>query len=282
MNQKISSKRIHIVAMAAGVVLVGAFFWSALSTLAFVGPAQSPPSGSGSVNSDAYNNVYIAGNLNVTGTIYSASNYTGLISAGNIASGQFGLNAGAPSNYYFPVNVGIATTSAAYPLTVNGTTSAAAYCISGANCITAWPSAPSAANPSALIGTSAVNGVASTFMRSDAAPTIDQTAAFSFSGLGNTTSTGNVSAASVDITSATTTAAIGGSSLVLGKCNTVNATITGATTTIGAVFVSPVTYPGASVLWSGYVSAANTVTVQECVTTSTTPTSSKFNVVYVY
>lgn len=38
----------------------------------------------------------------------------------------------------------------------------------------ALPSAPTGANPSSLIGTSAINGSASTFMRSDAAPAIDQ------------------------------------------------------------------------------------------------------------
>ena len=43
------------------------------------------------------------------------------------------------------------------------------------------------ANPTALIGLSAVNGTAQTAMRSDAAPTIDQTAAFAFTGLGATT-----------------------------------------------------------------------------------------------
>lgn len=37
-------------------------------------------------------------------------------------------------------NVGIGTTTPAFPLSVNGTTSASAYCISGANCITSWPS----------------------------------------------------------------------------------------------------------------------------------------------
>jgi hypothetical protein len=50
------------------------------------------------------------------------------------------------------------------------------------------------ANPTASIGTSAVNGSASTFMRSDGAPAINQAAAFSFSALGNTTSTGNIGA----------------------------------------------------------------------------------------
>ncbi len=42
------------------------------------------------------------------------------------------------------------------------------------------------ASPTASIGLTAVNGSAATFMRSDGAPTIDQTAAFAFSGLGAT------------------------------------------------------------------------------------------------
>lgn len=37
-------------------------------------------------------------------------------------------------------NIGIGTTTPTFPLTVNGTASASAYCFSGANCITSWPS----------------------------------------------------------------------------------------------------------------------------------------------
>lgn len=97
-------------------------------------------------------------------------------------------------------NVAIGTSvSSTYPLYVNGSTTASAYCIGGANCITAWPGGSSGANPTASIGTTAVNGSASTFMRSDAAPTINTAATFSFSALGNTTSTGNISAASMKI-----------------------------------------------------------------------------------
>lgn len=48
-------------------------------------------------------------------------------------------------------------------------------------------SVTSGANPTALVSLSAVNGSAATFMRSDGAPALDQTAAFSFTGLGNTT-----------------------------------------------------------------------------------------------
>lgn len=44
----------------------------------------------------------------------------------------------------------------------------------------------SPANPTASVGLTAVNGVAVTYMRSDAAPALDQTAAYAFSGLGAT------------------------------------------------------------------------------------------------
>lgn len=47
------------------------------------------------------------------------------------------------------------------------------------------------ANPTASVGLSAVNGSAVTAMRSDAAPALDQTAAYAFSGLGNTAITAN-------------------------------------------------------------------------------------------
>ena len=50
---------------------------------------------------------------------------------------------------------------------------------------------PVGANPTAVIGLAAVNGSALTFMRSDAAPTLDQTAAWVFSGLGATTISAN-------------------------------------------------------------------------------------------
>ena len=58
---------------------------------------------------------------------------------------------------------------------------------------------PTPANPSASVGTSATNGTANTYMRSDAAPAINQAATFTFSSLGNTTSTANISASSMKI-----------------------------------------------------------------------------------
>ncbi len=47
------------------------------------------------------------------------------------------------------------------------------------------------ANPTASVGLTAVNGSAVTFMRSDAAPPLDQTAAYAFTGLGATTISAN-------------------------------------------------------------------------------------------
>jgi hypothetical protein len=65
------------------------------------------------------------------------------------------------------------------------------------------------ANPSTSIGTSVVNGSASTFMRSDAAPTINTAATFSFSALGNTTSTANISAKTFTATGVSSTIELG-------------------------------------------------------------------------
>ena len=59
-----------------------------------------------------------------------------------------GLNQGGTPATYTPYeamtiqdngNVGIGTTSPAYPLSVNGQVNATSYCISAANCITSWP-----------------------------------------------------------------------------------------------------------------------------------------------
>lgn len=52
--------------------------------------------------------------------------------------------------------------------------------------VTGGPTAVTPASPSASVGLSAVNGSAATFLRSDGAPALDQTAAFAFTGLGTT------------------------------------------------------------------------------------------------
>lgn len=62
------------------------------------------------------------------------------------------------------------------------------------------------ANPTASVGLSAVNGTATTAMRSDAAPALDQTAAYAFSGLGATTiSQQGASASALTLTGGTVT-----------------------------------------------------------------------------
>lgn len=52
----------------------------------------------------------------------------------------------------------------------------------GAWAVPAYPTVPVGANPTASVGPAVVNGVAPTFMRSDAAPPIDLTAAYTWSG----------------------------------------------------------------------------------------------------
>ena len=469
MKQDPSLSKIHILAIAAGVLLVGVFFWSTFNTFAFVGPTANPPTGNGAVNSDASNNVYIGGNLNVTGTISSAGGLGGsAISAGNVSNGQFGSNVfggnysfpgslgvgtstfsgkltvdgvsggnislysgpsagnfsasgqsylngwgGTPAgniftsnnnnnvgavlgidesinpvgiygaaganaaggsaygfgadgysvaaagtvntveggwaeagnlgagtvtnmvalatgdmgntgggtvvyNYgievnpltsgtniyaiytnqpsstnsyayygddaarsFFGGNVGIGMDNSSFALAVAGSSTAAAYCISGANCITAWPAGSSGANPTGQVGTSAVNGSATTFMRSDGAPAINTAATFSFSALGNTTSTANISAATLNVTGGAQTGSSITAPTKIGACASTTVTITGATSSTGAVFVSPLTYPGNGYTWQGYVSALNTVVVEECAATTTTGSAVKFNAIYI-
>jgi len=75
---------------------------------------------------------------------YGSGNWAG---QGVDASGDYWLRTGTGTEHDFTMlaggNVGIGTTGPAFPLTVNGTTSASAYCINGANCITSWPSGSS-------------------------------------------------------------------------------------------------------------------------------------------
>ncbi len=76
-----------------------------------------------------------------------------------------------------------------------------------------------------------------------------------------------------------TTGSIGGSALTAGTCTSGTATVTGATTSM-AVIATPATYPGDGADWLPYVSAAGTVTVKVCNSTtgSLTPTASTYNV----
>jgi hypothetical protein len=74
-----------------------------------------------------------------------------------------------------------------------------------------------------------------------------------------------------------TSASLGGTALVAGACASGTVSVTSSTTAM-AVDVSPVTYPGDGIYWSGYVSAAGTVTVKVCATVAATPTASTYNV----
>jgi len=74
-----------------------------------------------------------------------------------------------------------------------------------------------------------------------------------------------------------TSGSIGGSALAAGACLSGTVSIPGATTSM-AVQVTPVTYPGDSVFWKGYVSSAGTVTAKVCEVVAGTPTASTYNV----
>lgn len=83
------------------------------------------------------------------------------------------------------------------------------------------------------------------------------------------------------VTGTPVTAALGGGSLAAGACTSGTVTVTGATTAM-TVSVSPVATPlvdashGVSVF--GFVSSANTVTVEVCAIVATTPTARVYNV----
>ena len=82
----------------------------------------------------------IIGNNLVVGGTLTANNLGGsAITAGNVSTGTFGSNTGG-GNYSFSGNVGIGTAHPNYLLDVTGAVNATQYCISGANCITSWPS----------------------------------------------------------------------------------------------------------------------------------------------
>lgn len=97
--------------------------------------------------------------------------------------------------------------------------SGTALCAATSTILTGY-STSTGANPTANIGTATVNGSANTFMRSDAAPTINQAATFSFSALGNTTSTGNIQATSYTGTTSTMTTVSSTQICLGGTCNT--------------------------------------------------------------
>lgn len=101
----------------------------------------------------------------------------------------------------------------------------------------AVPTTVSAANPTAVVGLTAVNGSAATFMRSDAAPALDQgiaptwTATHTFSTLAGT---------GVRMVTASATGVLGVSTVQVGQQNVVNTTTTVVVTTAqsGTVFTN--------------------------------------------
>lgn len=75
---------------------------------------------------------------------------------------------------------------------------------------------------------------------------------------------------------AATSASVGGSALAAGQCAASTVTVAGASSGM-AVIATPVTYPGASFYWRGYVSGANTVTVEVCAVVAGTPAASAYS-----
>ena len=73
------------------------------------------------------------------------------------------------------------------------------------------------------------------------------------------------------------TETIGGSRLTSGTCATGTATIAGATTDM-VTAISPVTHPGAGIVWFGYVSSPNVVSVKVCAMLTATPAGSIYRV----
>lgn len=74
-----------------------------------------------------------------------------------------------------------------------------------------------------------------------------------------------------------TSSSIGGGLLTVGTCASGTVSVTGATTSMGAI-ATPATYPGDGNYWEAYVSSSNTVTVKVCATATLTPTASTYNV----
>lgn len=175
-----------------GFGLITAAVITGLATVATSG-AYADLSGRPTLGSLASLNAAPAGTL--TGTTLAANVVTssltavGTLSAGSIPTSLItGLAAVATSGSASDLGTGTLPTgrlSGSYTgITGVGTLAAGSIPYS---LLTGTPTIPAGANPSASVGVSAVNGSASTFMRSDAAPTLDQTAAWAFSGLGATT-----------------------------------------------------------------------------------------------
>lgn len=140
------------------------------------------------------------------------------IMTGNLGIGTWLVDSGALIVTTAAGNVGVGTIRPGTPLDVNGTVRMTAFQLTGngassgnvmvTNSVgvgtwmasTTLPNTTTFANPSASVSTSAVNGVATTAMRSDAAPQIDQALvptwtgkhAFNATPIAYTTGSGNV------------------------------------------------------------------------------------------
>jgi hypothetical protein len=70
---------------------------------------------------------------------------------------------------------------------------------------------------------------------------------------------------------------LGGSALLALASQSVTVTVTGARPG-NAVIVAPVTFPGLGIMWFGYVSANDTVTIVITALLAVTPTATVYNV----
>ncbi|WP_297505911.1 hypothetical protein [Ferrovum sp.] len=109
------------------------------------------------------------------------------------------------------------------------------------------------------------------------ASNVTGTVAIANGGTGATTQAAAQTALGIVPTLSGTSTSIGGAALVAGGTATTTVNIAGATTSMGVV-VSPTTFPGAGIDWSGYVSSSGVVTVVVTAIIAATPTASTYNV----
>jgi len=142
------------------------------------GPAGSGGGGGGGIISITAGTGLTGGTITTNGTIAVDGTVVALRSA--LATVAF---TGAYSDLTGKPALSAVATSGAYS-DLSGKPSLATVATSGQySDLTGAPTIPTGANPSASVGLTAVNGAASTFMRSDGAPAIDQTIAPTWSGV---------------------------------------------------------------------------------------------------
>lgn len=173
------------------------------------------------LNPDGTNNFTIVDSQN--GGAVLTANTNGTTTIGNSGTGNTIVFGTTTTSVFIPnVTSSLDLLNSAGKITAYGGASACAagnavttISATGSTTCGAFGSSTSTgANPTATVGTTAVNGTANTFMRSDAAPAINQAATFAFSALGNTTSTANVGAATLNASTSITNQSVT-SSLVL-------------------------------------------------------------------